>query len=70
MPAPVADSLTLMSLLLPGTPVLKLNDALLNDSVSAKSTFATLAEKRNEDIFLNGDFDTAIINGTVFVYTR
>ncbi|XP_063977502.1 amino acid transporter heavy chain SLC3A1 [Diachasmimorpha longicaudata] len=65
----VAESLTLMSLLLPGTPVLKLND-VLHEKDSEKTAFATISEKRNDEIFLNGDFHSDIVNGTVFVYTR
>ncbi|XP_011310013.1 neutral and basic amino acid transport protein rBAT isoform X2 [Fopius arisanus] len=67
MPSPVADSLILMSVLLPGTPVFKLNDTL---SSPARAAFATLSEKRSDEIFLYGDFHTDIVNGTVFVYTR
>lgn len=65
MPADIADSLTLMILLLPGTPVLKLNDTL-----SAKDAFATLSKARESLTFLYGDTLFKTINGSVFVYTR
>ncbi|XP_034941063.1 neutral and basic amino acid transport protein rBAT-like isoform X2 [Chelonus insularis] len=65
MPINVADSITLMTLLLPGTPIFKLNDTL-----SAPTAFAALAAKRNEETFLYGDFKAHVINGTVFAYTR
>ena len=61
----IADSLTLMTLLLPGTPILKLNDTL-----SAKDAFATITKARTLQPFLYGDTETSVINGTVFVYTR
>lgn len=61
----VADSLITMSLLLPGTPILKLNDVL-----PAREYFGALVEKRYEDTFLYGNFTSHIINGTVFAYTR
>lgn len=66
MPADIADSIILMTLLLPGTPIFKLNDTLS----SVKKEFAILAAKRSEDTFLYGDFNSYIINGTVFAYTR
>ncbi|PBC33834.1 Neutral and basic amino acid transport protein rBAT [Apis cerana cerana] len=65
MPADIADSLTLMILLLPGTPVLKLNDTL-----SAKDAFATLSKARESLTFLYGETMLKTINGSVFVYTR
>ncbi|XP_076283371.1 CD98 heavy chain [Lasioglossum baleicum] len=65
MPADIADSLTLMTLLLPGTPILTLNDTL-----SAKDAFATLSRARESATFLNGDTMLRTVNGTVFVYTR
>lgn len=65
MPADIADSLTLMILLLPGTPVLKLNDTL-----SAKDAFATLSKARESLTFLYGETMLNTINGSVFVYTR
>lgn len=65
MPADIADSLTLMVLLLPGTPVLKLNDTL-----SAKDAFATLSKARESLTFLYGETMLNTINGSVFVYTR
>ncbi|KAK0090929.1 hypothetical protein PV326_003990 [Microctonus aethiopoides] len=66
MPADIADSVILMTLLLPGTPIFKLNDTLS----SARKEFAILSAKRSEDTFLYGDFNSYIINGTVFAYTR
>lgn len=65
MPADIADSLTLMTLLLPGTPVLKLNDTL-----SAKQAFATLSKARQSSTFLYGETMVKTVNGSVFVYTR
>lgn len=65
MPADIADSLTLMILLLPGTPVLKLNDTL-----SAKDAFATLSKARESLTFLYGETMLETINGSVLVYTR
>lgn len=65
MPADIADSLTLMTLLLPGTPVLKLNDTL-----SAKDAFTTLCKTRQSLTFLHGETMLKTVNGSVFVYTR
>lgn len=65
MPADIADSLALMTLLLPGTPVLKLNDTL-----SAKDAFATLCKARKSLTFLHGETMFKTVNGSVFVYTR
>ncbi|XP_076234628.1 CD98 heavy chain [Calliopsis andreniformis] len=65
MPADIADSLTLMTLLLPGTPILKLNDTL-----SAKDAFATLSKARQSSTFLYGETILKTVNGSVFVYTR
>ncbi|CAK9822740.1 Neutral and basic amino acid transport protein rBAT [Anthophora retusa] len=65
MPADIADSLILMTLLLPGTPVLKLNDTL-----SAKDAFVTLAKARESLTFLHGETMLKTINGSVFAYTR
>lgn len=65
MPADIADSLALMTLLLPGTPVLKLNDTL-----SAKDAFATLCKTRHSLTFLHGETMLKTVNGSVFVYTR
>ncbi|XP_033327990.2 CD98 heavy chain [Megalopta genalis] len=61
----IADSITLMTLLLPGTPILTLNDTL-----SAKDAFATLAKERESATFLYGDKMFLTVNKTVFVYTR
>ncbi|XP_043493977.1 maltase A2 isoform X2 [Polistes fuscatus] len=61
----IADSITLMSMLLPGTPILRLNDTL-----SAKNEFAILAKARTSATFLHGETDTRVVNRTVFVYTR
>ncbi|XP_043512053.1 neutral and basic amino acid transport protein rBAT-like isoform X1 [Frieseomelitta varia] len=65
MPADIADSLTLMTLLLRGTPVL-----LINDTLSAKDAFATLSKARQSLTFLHGETMLRTINGSVFVYTR
>lgn len=66
MHAEIADSLTLMTMLLPATPILKINDTL-----SAKEVFATLSEARKNLPFLYGETKTDTLNnGTVFVYTR
>ncbi|XP_031833679.1 CD98 heavy chain [Nomia melanderi] len=65
MPADIADSLTLMTLLLPGTPILTLNDTL-----SAKDAFATLSKARESVTFLYGETLPRTVNGTVFAYTR
>lgn len=65
MPADIADSITLMTLLLPGTPILRLNDTL-----SAKDAFATLSKARSGLTFLHGETVCRLVNGTVFVYTR
>ncbi|KAI4484893.1 hypothetical protein M0802_012986 [Mischocyttarus mexicanus] len=61
----IADSITLMTMLLPGTPILRLNDTL-----SAKNAFAILAKARMSATFLYGETDTRVVNGSVFVYTR
>lgn len=65
MPADIADSLALMTLLLPGTPIFKLNDTL-----SAKDAFATLSKARHSLTFLYGETTLKTVNGSVFVYTR
>ena len=65
LPADIADSLTLMTLLLPGTPILTLNDTL-----SAKDAFATLSKARHSSTFLYGETVFRTVNGSVFVYTR
>ncbi|KAK2581728.1 hypothetical protein KPH14_002212 [Odynerus spinipes] len=65
MPADVADSITLLTMLLPGTPILT-----LNDTVATKYAFGTLAKARMSATFLYGDTNPRVINGTVFVYTR
>jgi solute carrier family 3 protein 2 len=66
MHAEIADSLTLMTMLLPATPILKINDTL-----SAKEVFATLSKTRKNLPFLYGETKTDVLNnGTVFVYTR
>jgi len=65
MPADIADSITLMTMLLPGTPILQLDDVM-----SAKDAFATLSKVRNGLTFLYGDITHRIINGTIYVYTR
>ncbi|XP_020293571.1 maltase 1-like isoform X2 [Pseudomyrmex gracilis] len=65
MPAEIASSVTLMTMLLPGTPILR-----LNDTMSAKDAFATLSSARSSLTFLYGETTTRIVNGTVFVYAR
>ncbi|XP_011329185.1 neutral and basic amino acid transport protein rBAT isoform X1 [Ooceraea biroi] len=65
LPADIADSITLMTMLLPGTPILRLDDVM-----SAKESFATLSKARSGLTFLHGDMMNRIINGTVYVYTR
>ncbi|XP_003707288.1 CD98 heavy chain [Megachile rotundata] len=65
MPADIVDSLTLMTLLLPGTPILRLNDTL-----SARDAFATLSKARESSTFLYGETMLETVNGSVFVYTR
>ncbi|XP_066598365.1 amino acid transporter heavy chain SLC3A1 [Prorops nasuta] len=65
VPTDVADSLTLMTLLLPGTPILK-----LNDTTSAKEAFTLLSKARSGLTFLYGETTLKTVNGSVFVYTR
>lgn len=65
MPDDIADSITLMTMLLPGTPILTLNDTL-----NAKSTFAALSKARSSATFLYGKTNPRVVNGSVFVYTR
>ncbi|XP_035742845.1 neutral and basic amino acid transport protein rBAT-like isoform X1 [Vespa mandarinia] len=65
MAGDIADSITLMFMLLPGTPILRLNDTL-----SAKNAFAILAKARTSATFLYGETDLRVVNGSVFVYTR
>lgn len=65
MPTDIADSITLMTLLLPGTPILRVNDVM-----SAKETFATVSKARSSLTFLYGNTSTRIIDKSVFVYTR
>ncbi|XP_025263785.1 neutral and basic amino acid transport protein rBAT isoform X1 [Camponotus floridanus] len=61
----VADSFTLMTMLLPGTPILRLDDVM-----SLKDTFATLSNARRGLTFLHGSTTFRVINETVFVYAR
>ncbi|KYM93520.1 PREDICTED: maltase 1-like isoform X2 [Cyphomyrmex costatus] len=65
MPEKVADSIVLMTMLLPGTPILRMNDVM-----SAKDAFATLSSARSSLTFLHGNTTLRIVNETVFVYTR
>ncbi|XP_025074557.1 maltase 1 isoform X3 [Pogonomyrmex barbatus] len=65
MPKDVADSIVLMTMLLPGTPILQLEDVM-----SAKDAFATLSNARSSLTFLHGNMTLRIVNGTVFVYAR
>lgn len=61
----VADSFTLMTMLLPGTPILRLDDVM-----SLKDTFATVSNARRGLTFLHGSTTFRVINETVFVYAR
>lgn len=65
MPSNVADSITLMTMLLPGTPILRLNDVM-----SAKNAFTILSNARKGLTFLHGSTTFRVINETVFVYAR
>ncbi|XP_011867618.1 PREDICTED: maltase 2-like [Vollenhovia emeryi] len=65
MPKDVADSIVLMTMLLPGTPILRLDDVM-----SAKDAFAILSSARSGLTFLHGNTTLRIVNGTVFVYAR
>ncbi|XP_072744671.1 amino acid transporter heavy chain SLC3A1 [Anoplolepis gracilipes] len=65
MPGNVSDSFVLMTMLLPGTPILRLNDI-----ISAKNAFATLSSARKGLTFLHGSTTFRVINETVFVYAR
>ncbi|XP_076763343.1 CD98 heavy chain [Xylocopa sonorina] len=65
IPADIINSLTLMTMLLPGTPVLDFNDV-----ISAKDSFATLSKARQSLTFLHGETMLKTVNGSVFVYTR
>lgn len=61
----VADSFTLMTMLLPGTPILRLIDVM-----SVKHTFAIASNARKGLTFLHGSTTFRVINETVFVYAR
>jgi len=61
----VADSIVLMIMLLPGTPILQFDDV-----TSAKDAFAILSSARSSLTFLHGNTTLRIVNGTVFVYAR
>ncbi|XP_014217257.1 neutral and basic amino acid transport protein rBAT isoform X2 [Copidosoma floridanum] len=64
--ANLADNLILMTMLLPATPFLN-----INDTISAKKPFAILAEARKNVAFHYGKTQTHVLNNaTVFVYTR
>lgn len=65
MPADIADSLTLATMLLPGTPILRIKDI-----TSAGNAFQTLAKARQSLTFLHGETMIKTVNGSVFVYTR
>ncbi|TGZ32726.1 amino acid transporter heavy chain SLC3A1 [Temnothorax longispinosus] len=65
MPKDVADSIVLMTMLLPGTPILREEDVM-----SAKDAFATLSSARSSLTFLHGNTTLRIVNGTVLVYAR
>lgn len=63
--ADVADSIILMTMLLPGTPILRLKDIK-----PIEEAFITLSNARRGSTFLHGNITSKIINGTVFVYER
>ncbi|GAB1862767.1 alpha-glucosidase [Camponotus japonicus] len=65
MPNNVANSFTLMTMLLPGTPILRLGNVM-----SLKDTFAILSNARRGLTFLHGSTTFRVINETVFVYAR
>lgn len=65
MPQEVANSIVLMTMLLPGTPILRLDDVM-----SVKDAFTTLSNVRSSITFLHGNTTLRIVNGTVFVYAR
>ncbi|XP_012223459.1 alpha-glucosidase [Linepithema humile] len=65
VPTDTADSIILMTMLLPGTPILR-----LNDTKSIEKAFTTLSNARRGLTFLHGNMTSKIINETVFVYER
>ncbi|XP_032684474.1 neutral and basic amino acid transport protein rBAT isoform X2 [Odontomachus brunneus] len=65
MPRDVADSITLMTMLLPGTPIFRLSDVR-----STKDAFKILSNARTTPTFLYGNTMTRIVQKDVFVYTR
>lgn len=65
-----ADSAILMTMLLPATPILKLNDLKINDT-KYKDAFTAITKARAGPSFLYGTTKTHVLNnGTVFAYTR
>ena len=68
MNAEISDSLALMTLLLPATPIMKYNKSV---SLDASKALNTLVKARSGLSFLHGKTETYVLNnGTVFGYTR
>ncbi|XP_023315852.1 uncharacterized protein LOC106651823 isoform X1 [Trichogramma pretiosum] len=64
--SPENTALVYMSMLLPGTPILN-----INDSYPYKESFAKLTKARHNIQFQHGKTSTYILNnGTIFAYTR
>ncbi|CAB0037570.1 unnamed protein product [Trichogramma brassicae] len=64
--SPEDTALVYMSMLLPGTPILN-----INDSYPYKESFAKLTKARHNIQFQHGKTSTYILNnGTIFAYTR
>nr|XP_046480665.1 neutral and basic amino acid transport protein rBAT isoform X1 [Neodiprion pinetum] len=64
MPAEVAESLTLMILLLPGTPILSIDQTQYNGTA-----FSNIIQLRHKPSFTHGVITHGVFNGTVFAYT-
>ncbi|XP_046741249.1 neutral and basic amino acid transport protein rBAT isoform X2 [Diprion similis] len=64
MPVEVAESLTLMTLLLPGTPILSINQTQYNGTA-----FSNIIQLRHKPSFTHGVITHGVFNGTVFAYT-
>lgn len=63
----VAESLILMTLLLPGTPIVKYRDV----TPTIEKAFVAVSEKRKSPAFLHGETKTYVMNNTeIFAYTR
>lgn len=66
VPEPMAESITLMVLLLPGTPVFKYKDV-----ITIRDAFDEVSKKRETDGFKYGETKTYVMNNTqIFAYTR